>query len=215
MNTPLILISIFFSLNCPWSDSNRAITNSNNNSLPKKSEERADTVVKRKADSTLLLKIAGEILMTIKKREYAKLASFVHPEYGVLFSPYANIDTSGSRILSSTGIIQLAKQNKRINWYSSWDANPEFLTIDQYIKKFVYDVDFINAPVKSVNKFHSQGTDLNNIAEVYPTCDVVEFYFPGFEAKYGGMDFRGLRLVLKLYNKKPYLVAIVHDEWTP
>jgi len=232
MNKTINLISIILFLNCPQPDSNRLVRNSDNtffskgisnnilvnkknNPVLKRPAEITDTVVKRKTGTTILLKISTEILKAIKKRDYYKLVSFIHPKYGVRFSPYAYIDTSGSRVLFSESLVKISKQHKPINWYSSWEGEPEFLTVDQYFNKYVYDVDFLNAPVKSINKFHSQGTDLNNISEVYPKCDVVEFYFPGFEKKYEGIDFRGLRLVFKLYNKTPYLVAIVHDQWTP
>jgi len=182
--------------------------------LSKSSPEIAETTKKTKADSLLLLKISSEILRAIKKREYAKLVTFFHPKHGVRFSPYASINTKSDRLLSSSSFIKFAKQNKHINWHSSFEGT-EFLTVDQYLKKHVYDADFITAPVKSTNKFHSHGTDLNNISEIYTKCDVVEFYFPGFKKEYEGMDFKGLRLVFKWYNKRPYLIAIVHDEWTP
>jgi|SRR5688572_3061149 len=233
MKKTLNLISILFFLSCNQPDSNRISTNSENNSFQKdslmnvpvnvkidsvsnKSEEITVALIKRKPDTTFLLKISSEILKTIKKRDYYKLASYVHPDYRILFSPYGYIDTIDSKVFSPTQLKQLAKNNKRINWNSSWDAeDTELLTIDQYFKKYVYDVDFLNAPVKSINEFRSRGTDLNNIKEVYPECDVVEFYFPGFEEKFGGLDFRGLRMVFKLHDKKFYIVAIVHDEWTP
>jgi hypothetical protein len=44
---------------------------------------------------------------------------------------------------------------------------------------------------------------------------MVEFFFPGFEKKYDGLDFRALRLVFRIENKNPYLVGVVHDQWTP
>ena len=89
------------------------------------------------------------------------------------------------------------------------------MTVDGYFKKFVYDVDFLNVELKSINQYHSQGTDLNNINETYPICDVVEFFFSGFDEKYEGHGFRALHLVYKMKNNRPYLVGIVHDEWTP
>jgi hypothetical protein len=163
------------------------------------------------------MQASTEILKYIKTRNYKKLASHIHHKKGILFSPYAHIDTIHSKVFSSNQFIQIAKENKSINWGSSWDEDekPELMTIDQYFKRFVYDVDFLNAELKSINKYHSQGTDLNNINEIYPDCNVVEFFFSGFEKKYGGMDFRALRLVFKMENNKPYIVAIVHDEWTP
>jgi hypothetical protein len=182
--------------------------------MPKKSEK--ISLIKRKTDTALLLKTSEEILKAIKKRDYNKFASYIHPEYGVLFSPYAYIDTIDYQVLSAEQLVKLSKQKKKINWNSSWDSEePEMFTIDEYFKKYVYDVDFLKAKIKSINNFHSRGTDLNNIEDVYPDCDIVEFYFPGFEEKYGGTDFRGLRLVFKYYNDKPFLIAIVHDEWTP
>lgn len=177
-------------------------------------KKRTDAIVNRIIDTTLLMNISTEILKSIKTKNYNKLATFIHPQDGVRFSPYANISLNDRKFLGSE-LIQLAKQSKPIDWGSSWDEGTELLTIGQYFKKFVYDVDFLNAELKSINKFHSQGTDLNNITDVYPGCDVTEFFFSGFDEKNGGMDFRGLRLVFKLLDKHPFLIAIVHDEWTP
>jgi hypothetical protein len=179
------------------------------------SKEKIDIIINRKIDTALFMRVSAEVLKHVKTRNYRKLASFIHPRDGIRFSPYAYVDTGDNIVLSSSQLIQLANKSKRINWGTSWNEKPELLTIDQYFKKFVYDVDFLNAELKSVNKYHSQGTDLNNINEIYPDCTVVEFFFPGFEEKYGGLDFRALRLVFKIENNKPYLVAIVHDQWTP
>ncbi len=136
---------------------------------------------------------------------------------GVRFSPYAYIDTLHDKVLSSGQFLQLLKQNKQINWNSSFDSEikPEHLTIPEYFEKFVYDVDFLKADSISINQYHSQGTDLNNIDEIYPEPTTVEFFFPGFEKKYEGLDFRALRLVFKVQNNKPQLTGIIHDQWTP
>ena len=178
------------------------------------SPKETDTVISRKVDTVLLMNISTEILKSIKTRNYKKFASFIHPQDGIRFSPYAFIGTTDIKF-SASEVLLIAKQHIVINWHSSWEDTAELKTIDQYFKKFVYDVDFLNAELKSVNKFHSQGTDLNNITEAYPGCDVVEFFFSGFKKEYEGMDYRALRLVFKMQNKHPYLIAIVHDEWTP
>jgi hypothetical protein len=49
---------------------------------------------------------------------------------------------------------------------------------------------------------------------VYRGDSYSEFYFPGFDPKYDGMDWRALRLVFKKENEKLYLVGIIHDQWT-
>ena len=127
-------------------------------SLPVKPKGNTDNVINRKADSGLI-KLAVEILRFVKTRNYKKLASFIHPEYGIRFSPFAYIDTTDDRKFYADELLLLAKQGKRINWNSSWDSerSPEFLTIDQYFKRYVYDVDFLNAELISLNKFHTPG----------------------------------------------------------
>ncbi len=88
------------------------------------------------------------------------------------------------------------------------------MSIKNYFGKFVYDEDFLNAKQKSINEFLGSGNSLNNLREVFPGSDFTEFYFPGFDPKYEGMDWRTLRLVFKTENNRPWLIAIVHDEWT-
>jgi hypothetical protein len=231
MKLAFIFISVILVLSCNQPDSTKkesdlitdtSISNKpQNDPIHPEPDSAINNPVKKtinKADTALLMSVSTEILKHIKARNYKKLALFIHPQHGLRFSPYAGIDTTDSQILSSKQLIQIAKQNKQLNWGSDWDDEadkPKLLTIDQYFKRFVYDVDFLNAELKSINKYHSQGTDLNNINEIYPDCNVVEFFFHGFEKKYEGMDFRALRLVFKTENNKPYLVAIVHDEWTP
>ena len=230
MNTITRFIIILLLTNCNPSDSSKnagtpvtdtAISNPPPNSFQSvpaviKHKEKIDTTTDREIDTVLFMNISEEILNHIKTRNYKKFALFIHPKDSIRFSPYANIDTTKDRVLSSDQFLQLAKQKKEINWNSSWDAEkPELLNIDGYFKKFVYDVDFLNADLISINQYHSQGTDLNNINEAYPGCDVVEFFFSGFEEKYEGLDFRALRLVYNIRNNKIFLVGIVHDEWTP
>lgn len=153
---------------------------------------------KEKIDTVLLMNVSEEILKYFKTKNYKKIALFIHPKDGLRFSPYAHIDTTKDRVFSAAQLLQLARQNNRINWNSSSDGEkPDILTIDEYFTKFVYDVDFLKAELKSINEYHSQGTDLNNINETYPECVVVEFFFSGFEKKYEGLDFRALRLVYK------------------
>ena len=218
--TPFIVLLLFSS--CNQQDSLRksnpqiADTSTSNHLLNSFPSDSAIIKPKEKIDTVLLMNVSEEILTHFKIRNYERIAQFIHPKEGLRFSPYAHIDTTKDKILSAAQFLQQAKQNDRLNWNSSWDGEkPEFLTIDGYFKEFIYDVDFLNAKLKSINQYHSQGTDLNNINEVYPGCNVVEFFFPGFEKKYGGLDFRALRLIYRIKNNKTYLVGIVHDQWTP
>jgi len=178
-------------------------------------EVKTDTTAIRKVDTVLLLNTSIEILNYIKNRHYEKIALFIHPQEHLRFSPYAYVDTVNDQVLAADQFLKFIQKNKKVNWNAGLDERPELLTVDEYFEKYVYDVDFLNAQLKSINQYHSKGTDLNNIKEVYPGCNVVEFFFPGFEKKYEGLDFRALRFVYKLKNKRPFLVGIIHDEWTP
>ena len=50
--------------------------------------------------------------------------------------------------------------------------------------------------------------------EYYQSAVVVEFYFPGFDPQYAGMDWRSLRLVFMQQGSDWFLVGIIHDQWT-
>ena len=162
-----------------------------------------------------LINLTKKILSSIKERDYKTLSQFVHPQEGFRFSLYAYIDTTTDRILSRKKIIELGGNQKFIRWgIEDASGKPLNLSINNYFKRFVYDVDFLNAEKQAVNKFLAGGTSLNNLKEIYSGSDFTEFYFSGFDPKYEGMDWRALRLVFKVYNKKMYLVGIVHDQWT-
>lgn len=210
-----LVFTIFFS-SCNQSDSDKNNIDDNAIKLkPDSSKTIIDTIHKKKNDSILLFQMATKILNTVKNRDYKRLAPFIHPQHGIRFSAHANIDTIKDRKFSVDELITLAKQNRKISWNSGWTDDAELLNVNQYFSKYIYDVDFLNAELKSLNKFHSQGTELNNIKEIYPGCNVVELFFSGFEKKYEGIDFRALRLVFKMQDKIFYLIAIVHDQWTP
>jgi len=112
-------------------------------------------------------------------------------------------------------LILLGKSQNKIKWLPNEETGKSIrLTIKDYFKKYVYDVDFINADKRAVNKIlGTQTTNLNNLTDIYPGCNFTEFHFSGFDPKSEGMDWRSLRLVFKNYKNKQYIVAIIHDEW--
>jgi len=166
-------------------------------------------------DANSMIILSSEILKSLKEKDYAGLADVIHPEIGIRFSPYAYVDTTMHQLLSRNELIALGKSQKKTKWgLEDGTGKPIKLSINDYVKKFVYDVDFVNAEKKAVNKFLGGGNSLNNLKEVYPQCNFAEFYFSGFDPKFDGMDWRALRLVFKEYNKRYYLIAIVHDQWT-
>lgn len=167
------------------------------------------------ATDTSLLPVSRDILKALKQKDFTTLAGFIHPVWQLRFSPYGYIDTSTSQLLSPYELLAAAKKSSVLKW-GSYDGSgePIVMNIHNYIDKFVYNKDYLNAPQTSSNRFLASGNSINNLKEVFPGADFTEFYFPGFDAKYAGMDWETLRLAFRRENNKVYLIAIVHDKWT-
>lgn len=196
-------------------DSSQLIHPQSDSSQQVKAIEDSVRIIQRK--DSVLLRLTDNILRTIKNKNYAALASLIHPVEGIRFSPYAYIDTVHHiKFSSSTFIAQANAGDQEVLLWGEFDGtgDPIKMTLNTYMKRFVYDVDFIKPEKRSVNKFISGGNSLNNLLAVYKDCDFTESHFSGFEEKYGGHDWRTLRLVFKERNKRFYLVGVVHDEWT-
>jgi hypothetical protein len=172
-------------------------------------------LVKRK--DSILLKATQTILTLLKNKNYLAFANYIHPVEGIRFSPYGFVDTVHDIKLPKQKFInQLREQGQDMIVWGEFDGtgDPIKMTLNNYMQRFVYDVDFVKPEKRSVNEFIGGGNSLNNLEAVYTNCDFTESHFSGFDKKYGGMDWRSLRLVFKVRDRKFLLVGIVHDEWT-
>ncbi|MDZ4792642.1 MAG: hypothetical protein SGI83_00020 [Bacteroidota bacterium] len=166
---------------------------------------------------SILLNLSKKILSAFKSKAYDSLALFIHPDEGLRFSPNAFVDTAGHLKFTATRFKTEAgaKKQRKMTW-GEFDGSGEPIeyTIGEYIREFVYDVDFLNPETRKVNEFIGGSTSQNNLLAVYTGCDFTESHFSGFEKKYEGTDWRSLRLVFKQKDGQYYLVGVVHDEWT-
>ena len=158
---------------------------------------------------------ATETTQAIKLGDFSKFSTYVHPQKGVRFSPYTYVNLEKD-LLFSVDKIKTASEDKTKYTWGVYDGigTPITLTFNEYFKRFVYSHDFINAPEISYNRTLGKGNTINNISVVYPNSAVVEYHFPEFDPKFGGMDWESLRLVFEELNANWYLVGVVHDEWT-
>jgi len=83
-----------------------------------------------------------------------------------------------------------------------------------YYNEFVYTDDFKNAEDIGYNKVLSGGNMAENQYEVYENAIVVEYYFPGFNPDFGGVDWKSLRLVFEEYEGAWKLVGVIYNQWT-
>jgi len=209
----ILFLAIFFLVLFLQACKNKSTPEEKNQDTHQNEPSLADNINK----DSILLKLSHDVLIAIKNKKYDSLEEFIHPEEGLRLSPYAYVDTLHDVLLSRTRFVEEAKNKKhnRILWgFFDGSGEPILMTLNEYMNKFVYDVDFINPEKFVINKFIGSGNSINNLLTFYKDCDFTESHFSGFDRKYEGMDWRSLRLVFKKFNNKYYLVAIIHDQWT-
>lgn len=179
--------------------------------LKKSSEERISPLEAQKIieDETM------EVILAIKNKDMDKLSTFINPDKGVRFSPYSHVNIDTDLIFTADQIKNISKDKTKYTWgtYDGSGLSIE-LTFEDYFKKFVYDQVFANAKEIGYNQILGKGNMINNEFEVYTNSIIVEYYFPGFDPKYEGMDWESLRLVYEEKDNIWYLIGIVHDQWT-
>ena len=161
---------------------------------------------------------AGEAVAALQAADMAKLAELVHPDLGVRFSPYAYVRADGDKadVVLRREQLRGAMNERTVFHWGHFDGTgrPITMQFEDYYKRFVYDVDFAEAPAVGYNQVLGRGNTLNNLFQVYAGAMVVEYHFPGFDEKFQGMDWKSLRLVFQEHEGAWYLVGIIHDQWT-
>lgn len=161
-----------------------------------------------------LEKHAAQVMNLLIRKDFAALAEQIEMGQDLLFSPYGYIDTTSAIRFSGEKLKQAASQKQKINW-GEYDGTgePIELTLPEYFDKFVTDKAYLKCGANPLNETTAVGNTVNNLKEVFPDYDFVEYYCKGSD-KYSFMDWGAIRLVYKVSGDKIYLVAIVHDQWT-
>ncbi|WP_164716850.1 hypothetical protein, partial [Paenibacillus whitsoniae] len=166
---------------------------------------------------SLIASRANETIAAIQNKDFAKLATLIHPQKGVQFSPYSYLQPSTDVIVPASGLAALWTNPSPTHW-GMYDGSGDSidLTFPNYWAKFVYNANFAAAPQISYNTLLGKGNMTNNVFSIYPTSSyiTVEYHFPGIDPQFQGMDWTSLRLVFVYTAGEWYLVAIVHDQHT-
>ena len=168
-----------------------------------------------RTENAELVALAYTVLETIESEDYTALSKMVHPEYGVVFSPYATITLSSSQCFTAQQVAGGIGTDENVYVWGVMDGSgdPIKMTPAEYFTEFVYDADYLSAPVIGVDHVVQTGNSLENILDVFPNSRFVEFHFPGTE-EYDGMDWSTLRVGFEEYEGQLMLTAIIHSEWT-
>lgn len=153
------------------------------------------------------------ILDCIANKDTENLKKYIHPRYGVRFTPYITVD-SEDLIFYQEDMKEFFIDEKDYVW-GAYDGFGEDITLTKtaYYDKFVYDIDYSNLKDIGYNAVLSRSNNLENQFAYYHDSIIVEYFFKGSE-EYSNMDFSGLRLVFQEYNEEWYLVGIIHSQWT-
>lgn len=162
-----------------------------------------------------LVNLAIEINNYLRDRNYEALSGSIHPEYNLVFSPYATINLTTAKWFSADEVKRLGRDDTVYTW-GTFDGTtkPIEMVFDEYYEKFIYDKDYSLAPIISVNNIVESGNALENIEDVFPEAQYVEFHYPNSDISGENSDWGTLRLVFERYNDTFALTAIVHSAWT-
>ncbi|MCD4802200.1 MAG: hypothetical protein K8R16_04605 [Anaerolineales bacterium] len=161
-----------------------------------------------------LIALGQLVLDNLQAYDYNLLVDLIHPDHCLRFSPYSYL-SENNLIFCPEQLRDLVSSDEKYVW-GEYDGtgNLIFMIFPEYHQNFVYDSNYIKPEIIGFNVEVSSGNAINNIAGVYPGGVMIEYYFSGFDPKYGGLDWRSIRLVFIQDNLTWYLVAIIHGEWT-
>jgi len=158
--------------------------------------------------------LAFNILGYINDDDFTSLSSVVHPEYGVVFSPYATINPATNQRFNSEEIATIDTDSHIYMWgVLNGSGEPIMMTPAEYFEKFIPAADFINASVIGVNRVVRSGNALENMVDVFPNVKFVDFHIPEGESS-EELDWSSLRLGFEEFEGQLRLIAIVYSAWS-
>ena len=169
------------------------------------------------AANNSVLEASKGVLEAFSMRNGEKLAALVHPKKGVRFSSSAYVDVENDVVFSSAQAGQFWKDHKTYDWgFADGTGDVIQLTPSAYCERYILDQDFINSSSVNVNGDRASGNTGSNAALVYPQGMRVEYYIALVRGgKVPEFDWAALRLVFESVGGDWFLVAVIHDEWSP
>lgn len=168
-----------------------------------------------KADNAELTALAFSVAEDIKEGDFLSLSQIAHPEYGVVFSPYATVMLSTDKCFQAEQIAAFKDDNKLYVWgLYNGSGEPIELTVADYFNEFVFNRDYTSASVIGINRIVRSGNALENLTDIFPDVQFVDFYIPGGE-KDSAEDctWNSMRLGFEEYEGSLRLTVILHSEW--
>ena len=165
-------------------------------------------------DEEVILEICKSINSIIENKKFEELAQYVHPKKGVRFSQFGFINTDINLVLMPSQIKETTVDRTIYTWgVYAGSGDPIELTISEYFKKFIYIADFLQADEIGYNKNITSSGYPDDLPEIYPNTNTVEFYFPGTNPQYEGLDWKSIKYVFSQYDGNWFVVGIIENQW--
>ena len=166
--------------------------------------------------NTELTALSYSIINHIKDGDFQALSLVAHPEYGVVFSPYATITLSKSKCFQPEQIALFGSDTNLYVWgVYAGSGEPIEMTVADYLSQFVLYRDYSASAILGINRIVRSGNALENIKDVFPNLQFVDFHIPG-NADNDGEDcaWSSLRLGFEEYDGSLWLTLILSSRWT-
>lgn len=155
------------------------------------------------------------VCAALKAEDFSALSSYVHPDKGVLFVPYSAVEPEKNLKFSAKQVAAFATDASTYIWgITDGEGAPIKMTPKEYVRRYVYNEDYLSASVIGLNTVVKTGNSLENVKEAFPDASFIEFHIPEIDPQYEGMDWTSLKLVFENVNGRPLLIAIIHSQWT-
>ena len=174
-----------------------------------------NTLVSASSNTNLeLYELAIEAAECLKYEDYESLANMVHPVYGLYFSPTATVNLKNNQCFLPSEVASFDSDSNTYVWGTDGDNQlPIEMSVETYLSTYVYDYDYVNASLISINSPAKTGNSLENVTESFPAAQFVDLCFPG-TADNEYTDWKILRLVFESYDDTLRLTAIIHSQYT-
>lgn len=168
-----------------------------------------------RTNNFLLLSTSNYVLLALQEGDYETVASYVHPEKGVTFTPYSTVNPDIDLCFTSSQVAAFGEDVSTYIW-GVWDGlgDPISLTVAEYLDTFALSQDFTQAPNIGINTTQGSGNSIENVSAIFSQGRYVEYYYPQIDVELMGLDWCALKLVFEVYNNQWYLVGVIHSQWT-
>lgn len=183
--------------------------------IPSLTHEKTDAAQDAAAVSNAeLTEAALETAENLKNGDFKALAETVHPDYGVVFSPFATVNLASNLSFTARQVENFEGSSAKLIWGVRPDSGePISMTVGEYLANYVTNKDYTCAPVVTVNYTLRVGNARENVTDIFPGASFVDLCYPGTEgADYA--DWSILRLVFEPYGEELRLAAVIHSEAT-